>query len=65
MVLYIILQILSIHLDFWKSSASFSHKNRTPAGACAVLGFCCQLVSQSDGSQQITLRQNHSYCAQV
>ena len=50
---------------FLEVKCPYSHKDRTPAEACAMPGFCCQLDSQTDGSEQVKLRRNHPYYAQV
>lgn len=50
---------------FLEIKCPYSHRDRTPAEACKMPGFCCQLDNQSDGSQRLKLRRNHPYYAQV
>ena len=50
---------------FLEVKCPYSHRDRTPAEACGMPGFCCHLETDSDGSQQIKLRRNHPYYAQI
>ena len=50
---------------FLEVKCPYSHRDRTPAEACGMPGFCCQLETDSNGSQKIKLRRNHPYYAQV
>ena len=34
----------------------YSHRDRSPAEACTILGFCSQLQTLPDGSKQVMLR---------
>ena len=50
---------------FLEVKCPYSHRDRTPTEACAMPGFCCELDTQSDGTQLIKLWRNHPYYAQV
>ena len=50
---------------FLEVKCPYSHRDRSPAEACAIPGFCSQLGTLPDGSNQVTLRRNHPYFAQV
>ena len=50
---------------FLEVKCPYSHRNHTLAEACEMPGFFCRLETCSDGTQQIKLRVNHSYYAQV
>ena len=50
---------------FLEVKCPYSHRDRTPTEACAMPGFCCEIDTQSDGTQVIKLRRNHPYYAQV
>ena len=50
---------------FLEVKCPYSHRDRTPTEACARPGFCCEIDTQSDGSQLIKLRRSHPYYAQV
>ena len=55
----------SYPFGFLEVKCPYSHRDRSPAEACAIPGFCSQLGTLPDGSKQVMLRRNHPYFAQV
>ena len=43
----------------------YADRNVLTEEACSSQGFCCALTTTSAGEKQLSLRQNHIYCAQV
>ena len=52
-------------LGFVEIKCPYAQRDLTPADACSSPGFCCYLEKRVDASQQLHLRQNHRYFAQV
>ncbi len=50
---------------FVEVKCPYTHRNISREEACSTSGFCCSLVANSDGTQQLALRTNHMYYAQV
>ena len=50
---------------FLEVKCPYSHRSNTPEEASSTSGFCCSLEANSDGAQQLYLRRNHIYYAQV
>ena len=50
---------------FLEVKCPYSQRDCTPVQACSSPCFCCDLISHLDGSQNLQLRQNHRYFAQV
>lgn len=50
---------------FLEVKCPYSARNITPVEACSLSGFCCSVNTCSDGTQQLVLRTNHQYYAQI
>ena len=55
----------SAPFGFLEVKCPYMHHNVTPQEACSMSGFCCSVEVNTDGSQQLVLRTNHPYYAQV
>ena len=55
----------SYPFGFLEVKYPYSHRDRSPAEACGIPGFCCQLQTLPDGSKQVMLQKNRSYFVQV
>ncbi len=50
---------------FLEVKCPYSQRDHTPIEAYASSGFCCDVLSHSDGRQTLQLRRGHRYFAQV
>ena len=50
---------------FIEVKCPYSARDDTPVDACALSGFCCTLECTPGGNQQLKLKENHNYFAQI